>query len=69
MTPALAALLAFAIYFLGYRFYSEKLASVFDLDAHALTPAHQLEDGVDYVPTQPSVLFGHHFVGIPSDFS
>ena len=64
MTPAFAALIAFGTYFIGYRFYSKRLASLFDLDEQSITPAYQLEDGVDYVPTQPSILFGHHFASI-----
>jgi len=65
MTPAIAAILCIAVYAFGYRFYSKFLAEkVFHLsDAH-ITPAHTQEDGVDYVPTRPSVLFGHHFASI-----
>jgi len=65
MSPAIAALAAFAIYFLAYRFYSKYLAEkVFRLDNSRQTPAHALQDGVDYVPTKPPVLFGHHFASI-----
>lgn len=65
MTPAIAALLALTVYALGYRYYSRFLAErLFELDDEAVTPAHTLRDGVDYVPTQPSVLFGHHFASI-----
>lgn len=65
MTPALAALLAFILYFLGYRFYSKYLAEgVFRLNDANTTPAHMLHDGVDYVPTRRGVLFGHHFASI-----
>ncbi len=65
MSPALVALCAFAAYFVGYRVYSRFLArDVFELDANAKTPAHELRDDVDYVPTRPSILFGHHFASI-----
>ncbi len=65
MTPVFAALSAFVLYFLGYRFYSKFLAQkIFDLDDARPTPAHTLEDGVDYVPTRPGILFGHHFASI-----
>jgi carbon starvation protein len=65
MTPALAAVLAFALYALGYRFYSNWLSRrVFVLDAERVTPAHAQRDDVDYVPTRPAVLFGHHFASI-----
>ncbi len=65
MTPALAALAAFALYALGYRFYAGFLSRrIFDLDPARVTPAHAQRDDVDYVPTRPAVLFGHHFASI-----
>ena len=65
VSPALVALGAFAAYALGYRLYARWLSThVFELDEHAETPAHTLRDDVDYVPTRPSVLFGHHFASI-----
>ena len=65
MTPALAALFAFAAYFIAYRVYARFLAEkVFQLDGERTTPAHTLRDDVDYVPTKPEVLFGHHFASI-----
>lgn len=65
MSPALVALCAFGAYFLGYRFYSGFLAGkVFHLDPERETPAHAMRDGVDYVPTRPLMLFGHHYASI-----
>jgi len=65
MTPALTATLAFVAYYLGYRLYSWRLAErLFELNPDQETPAHQLQDGVDYVPTKPPILFGHHFASI-----
>ena len=62
---ALVTAICFLGYFLGYTFYSRKLArQVFDLDPTAVTPAHELQDGVDYVPTNRFVLFGHHWASI-----
>jgi carbon starvation protein len=62
---AVAVLGCFALYALGYLFYSRYLAQrVFGLRPEVATPAHTLEDGVDYVPTRPFVLFGHHFASI-----
>ena len=62
---ALVTALAFVAYFLGYLFYARFLARrVFALDPEAVTPAHELADGVDYVPTQRYVLFGHHWASI-----
>jgi carbon starvation protein len=60
-----AVLLCFALYAVGYVVYSRYLAQhVFGLRPDAATPAHALEDGVDYVPTHRFVLFGHHFASI-----
>ena len=65
MSPALAALLCLLAYAAGYRWYSRWLGEkLFRLDAAAVTPAHALEDGVDFVPTRPLVLFGHHYASI-----
>ena len=65
MSPALAALLAFAAYFLAYRFYAKFLSNhLFELDPARETPAYALEDGVDYEPTPAPVLFGHHYASI-----
>jgi carbon starvation protein len=65
MHAAYAAAVALVVYILGYRHYSRWLADkVFQLDPEAVTPAHALKDGIDYVPTRPLVLFGHHFASI-----
>ena len=65
MSPALAAIAAIVVYIVAYRFYSKFLANrVFRLDDKRPTPAHTLNDGVDYVPTRPPVLFGHHFASV-----
>ena len=48
-------------YFLYSRFLAEK---IFKLDPEFVTPAHEFEDGVDYVPTRPIVLWGHHFAAV-----
>jgi carbon starvation protein len=53
------------IYALGYRFYSRYLADeVYGLDPDFVVPSREFEDGVDYVPTNKHVLFGHHFTSI-----
>ena len=56
---------AAGVYAIGYRFYSRFIAErVLRLDATRLTPAHRRNDGLDYVPTDKFVLFGHHFAAI-----
>ena len=65
MNAAIAGAIAIVVYILGYRFYSRYLSTkVFALREDFITPAHALEDGVDYVPTRTSVLFGHHYASI-----
>ncbi|MCQ9352667.1 carbon starvation protein A [Corynebacterium sp. 153RC1] len=49
----------------GYLLYSKYLSSkVFQLRAGYETPAHSMRDGVDYVPTNKFVLWGHHFTSV-----
>jgi carbon starvation protein len=49
----------------GYRVYSRYIARrIYQLDPDFVTPAHEFEDGVDYVPTNRHVLFGHHFTSV-----
>lgn len=58
-------LAAICVYSIAYRFYSLFIATkVFELNSKRLTPAHRLNDGLDYVPTNKYVLFGHHFAAI-----
>ncbi|UOY03098.1 carbon starvation CstA family protein [Blastococcus sp. PRF04-17] len=53
------------LFFLGYRYYSSYLArKVYALDPAFVTPAHEFNDGVDFVPTNKHVLFGHHFTSV-----
>ena len=52
-------------YFIGYRFYAGKLDSeLIQPNADQATPAVQQNDGVDFVPSKPLVLFGHNFASI-----
>ena len=49
----------------GWFFYSKFIAEkIFKMDDNFVTPAHELEDGVDYVPTNKVVLWGHHFTSV-----
>jgi len=62
--PLLAAIV-FALFAVGYRYYSRFLAErVFGLRADEPVPSRELEDGVDFVPTPKSVLWGHHYTSI-----
>ncbi|MGG2142066.1 carbon starvation CstA family protein [Symbiopectobacterium sp. RP] len=56
---------AVSCYSIAYRFYSLFIAKkVFELDDRRVTPAKRHNDGLDYVPTNKWVLFGHHFAAI-----
>ena len=49
----------------GYLFYSRFIADrIYRLDPNYRTPAHEYEDGVDFVPTNRYVLWGHHFTSV-----
>ncbi len=53
------------VYFIAYRFYALFIANkVFGVDVKRPTPAYRHNDGLDYVPTNRYVLFGHHFAAI-----
>jgi carbon starvation protein CstA len=56
---------AVSIYLVAYRYYSLYIADkVMQLDPTRATPAVRHNDGLDYVPTNKYVLFGHHFAAI-----
>ena len=49
----------------GYFVYSKFIAEkIYQLDPDFKTPAHEFEDGIDYVPTNRFVLWGHHFTSV-----
>ncbi|WP_338261743.1 carbon starvation CstA family protein [Corallococcus caeni] len=54
-----------AVFMLGYRFYGRFIAEkALQLDPSRATPAERRNDGLDYVPTDRWVVFGHHFAAI-----
>src|SRR5271170_2220040 len=56
---------AVCIYFIAYRFYGLFIAKrVLGVNPARQTPAYRRNDGLDYVPTNRYVLFGHHFAAI-----
>lgn len=65
METLLIALLAGLGFIVAYHTYGRWLGKkIFRLSASAVCPSEKLEDGVDYVPTSKSVVFGHHFTSI-----
>ena len=56
---------AICIYFIAYRFYGLFVANrALGVDGTRQTPAARHNDGLDYVPTNRYVLYGHHFAAI-----
>ena len=56
---------AICVYLIAYRYYSLFIATrVLELDPSRSTPAWRHNDGLDYVPTNKYVLYGHHFAAI-----
>lgn len=64
MPVALLGLIFIVCLILGYKFYSNLLAKHYKLDDSNITPAHQINDGVDFVPTRLFYLLGQHFSAI-----
>ena len=48
----------------GYLFYGKYLERKWGIDPNAKTPAYEMEDGVDYVPADTNIVFGHQFASI-----
>jgi hypothetical protein len=56
---------ALCVFSIGYRFYSKFIADkVLRLDPTRATPAVLRNDGLDYVPTDKWIVYGHHFAAI-----
>ena len=65
MNSLLLLIICIAILVLGYIFYGGWLCKQWGVgDSKKPTPAHEMEDGVDYVPAKAPVLMGHHFSSI-----
>ena len=65
MNSVLLLLVCIAILACGYVFYGGWLCKQWGVgESKEETPAHTLEDGVDYVPAKAPVLMGHHFSSI-----
>ena len=57
-------LIAFFYFLLCYKFYGGFMTRIFKLDNNRKTPAEEMCDGIDYCPTHPAILIGHHFSSI-----
>ncbi len=65
MGSILIVIVSFGLYIIAYHTYGKYLArKIFRLDPDAKTPAHELRDDTDYLPTKREILFGHHYASI-----
>lgn len=64
MNAMVILLISIVVLVVGYVLYGGWLAKQWGVDRNRITPAHEFEDGVDYVPAKPYVVLGHHFSSI-----
>ena len=64
MNGILMMVIAIVVLSAGYLFYGRYLEKKWGIDPKAKTPAYEMEDGVDYVPADTNVVFGHQFASI-----
>lgn len=64
MSASLLLIVAILVLGCAYHWHGRFLVKKLDINPNHTTPAHQLGDGVDYVPARRSVLIGHHFASI-----
>ena len=64
MNAAVLLIVSIAVLVAGYVFYGRWLAKQWGVDPSRKTPAHEMEDGMDYIPTKTPVVMGHHFSSI-----
>ena len=66
MSPAVMAIVVLSLYLSFYHVYAKGVLGrkVFGLNNKHVTPAHSMNDGVDYVPANKYILFGHHYASI-----
>ncbi len=62
---AVAVIAVLVAFVLAYRVYARYLGErIYGDDEPFVTPAHEFEDGIDFVPAKRPILFGHHFTSI-----
>jgi carbon starvation protein len=65
LNSAHLAFIAIICFYFAYKYYSKYISkNIYGLDDKIQTPAHRLNDGIDYVPTKKHILLGHHFTSI-----
>lgn len=64
MSSLMLLLLSIFAFLVAYTTYGSWLAKQWGVDPNQVTPAHTMNDGVDYVPAKSPILLGHHFASI-----
>lgn len=65
MNSLVLALGVLILYIIAYKSYGKFLSKkIFKLNPNRACPSEELQDNIDYVPTEKSILFGHHFTSI-----
>ena len=66
MNSVVLVFIGFAVFFMGYKYYSLYLGNnIYNInDDQTVLPSSSFEDGIDYIPTKKHILFGHHFTSI-----
>ena len=64
MSAIAIIIIAIVVLSIGYIFYGRFLAKKWGIDPNAKTPAYELQDDLDYVPSDRGVVFGHQFASI-----
>ena len=64
MNGLMILIIAIVVLLAAYLIYGRYLARTWGIDPKAKTPAYEMEDGVDYVPADTNVIFGHQFASI-----
>ncbi len=65
MSSLLIVVVSFFGYLIAYRFYGRFISQkILKISKEGEMPSHKFNDGVDFVPTQRKIIFGHHFTTI-----
>lgn len=64
MSGIVILLVSLLVFIVAYATYGSWLAKQWGVDPKKVTPAHEMEDGIDYIPAKSPVLLGHHFASI-----
>ena len=64
MSTLIFTLIGVVLFIVAYNTYGTFISKKLGVSDKIPTPAHELQDGIDYVPAKAPVLLGHHFASI-----